>query len=38
MIKNLHRTVIIRTSNSRKQSTSSIDSDSTSTKSDIKIK
>ncbi|CAK63176.1 unnamed protein product (macronuclear) [Paramecium tetraurelia] len=38
MIKNLHRTVIIRTSNSRKLSTSSIDSDSTSTKSDIKFK
>ncbi|CAD8115469.1 unnamed protein product [Paramecium primaurelia] len=38
MIKNLHRTVIIRTSNSRKQSTSSNDSDSTSTKSEIKFK
>ncbi|CAD8120047.1 unnamed protein product [Paramecium sonneborni] len=38
MIKNLNRTVIIRTSHSRKQSTSSVDSDSTSTKSEIKFK
>lgn len=38
MIKNLHKTVIIKTSNSRKSSASSIGSDSTSTKSDIKLK
>lgn len=37
MLKNLHRTVIIKSSTSRKHSASSIESDSTSTKSEKKI-